>query len=120
MTIRSPDRSLYLAALPAAFSDKTKLLLLNHPQIPASKVYSRAELEAIARMVKEFDPIAICDEVYEHTAFDGREHIPLMSLPGVRERTDRTDARGVQGASAPGIHHGAEPATLGGVRVAAR
>lgn len=94
VTIRPPDWSLDLNALRDAFSEKTKLLLINTPQNPASKVYTRAELEAIAALVKEFDAIAICDEVYEHMAFDGREHIPLMTLPGMRERTIRIGSAG--------------------------
>jgi N-succinyldiaminopimelate aminotransferase len=94
VTIRPPDWTLDLEALRAAFSEKTKLLLINTPQNPASKVYTRAELETIAGFVKEFDAIAICDEVYEHLAFDGREHIPLMTLPGMRERTIRIGSAG--------------------------
>ncbi|MDE0808874.1 MAG: aminotransferase [Alphaproteobacteria bacterium] len=94
VTIRPPDWALDLEALRAAFSEKTKLLLINTPQNPASKVYTRAELEAIAGLVKEFDAIAICDEVYEHLAFDGREHIPLMTMPGMRERTIRIGSAG--------------------------
>ena len=94
VTIRPPDWTLDLEALRAAFSEKTKLLLINTPQNPASKVYTRAELEAIAGLVKEFDAIAICDEVYEHLAFDGREHIPLMTMPGMRERTIRIGSAG--------------------------
>jgi N-succinyldiaminopimelate aminotransferase len=94
VTIRPPDWSLDLEALRAAFSDKTKLLLINTPQNPASKVYTREELEAIAGLVKEFDAFAICDEVYEHMAFDGRKHIPLMSMPGMRERTIRIGSAG--------------------------
>ncbi len=94
VTIRPPDWSLDLNALREAFSEKTKLLLINTPQNPASKVYTRTELEAIAALVKEFDAIAICDEVYEHMAFDGREHIPMMTLPGMRERTIRIGSAG--------------------------
>jgi len=94
VTIRPADRAMYLAALCAASSGKTKLLLLNTPQNPASKIYSRVELEAIAVMVKEFGAIAIYDEVYEHVTFDGREHILLMSLLGMRERTIRIGPAG--------------------------
>ncbi|MSP89491.1 MAG: aminotransferase [Alphaproteobacteria bacterium] len=81
-----PDWTLTAAALDAAFGPKTKLLLLNNPQNPAAKVFSRAELELLADYVKRFDTLALCDEVYEHIAFDGRTHIPLMALPGMRER----------------------------------
>lgn len=94
VTIRPPEWKLDLAALRAAFSNKTKLLLLNTPQNPASKVYTRSELEVIAGLIKEFDAIAICDEVYEHMAFDGRQHTPLMNLPGMRERTIRIGSAG--------------------------
>ncbi len=94
VAIRPPEWRLDPAALRAAFSEKTKLLVLNTPQNPASKVYTRAELELLAGLVREFDAIAVCDEVYEHMAFDGREHIPLATLPGMRERTIRIGSAG--------------------------
>jgi len=65
---------------------RARLLLLNSPHNPTGKVFSRAELEAIARLCIEHDLIAVTDEVYEHMVFDG-EHIPLATLPGMRERT---------------------------------
>lgn len=89
-----PHWKLDLDALAAAFSDKTKLIVLNDPQNPASKVFDRAELEAIADLVQRFDAYAICDEVYEHLAFDGRAHIPLMTLAGMRERCVRIGSAG--------------------------
>jgi aspartate/methionine/tyrosine aminotransferase len=89
-----PEWKLDLGALEAAFSDKTKLIVLNNPQNPASKVFDRAELEAIAELVKRHDAYAVCDEVYEHLAFDGRRHIPLMTLPGMRERCVRIGSAG--------------------------
>ena len=82
------------AALRAAFSDKTKLIMLNTPMNPAAKVLSRAELEIIAKLLIEFDAYAVCDEVYEHLLFDGAEHIPLMTLPGMRERCIRIGSAG--------------------------
>src|SRR3546814_9444643 len=84
-----PEWKLDLDALAAAFSDRTKLIVLNNPQNPASKVFSRAELEAVADLVKRHDTYAVCDEVYEHLVFDGRAHVPLMTLPGMRERCVR-------------------------------
>ncbi|MBM3601549.1 MAG: aminotransferase [Alphaproteobacteria bacterium] len=81
-----PDWKLTREAVEAAFSAKTKLLLLNNPQNPAAKVFTRAELELLAEYVKRFDAYALCDEVYEHIVFDGRRHVTLMSLPGMRER----------------------------------
>jgi N-succinyldiaminopimelate aminotransferase len=75
-----PDR------LRAAVTDRTRILLLNSPHNPTGKVFDRAELEEIARVCRDHDLIAVTDEVYEHLVFDG-EHIPLSTLPGMRERT---------------------------------
>ncbi|HEY0832600.1 MAG TPA: aminotransferase [Azospirillum sp.] len=84
--LKAPDWSFTRADLDAAFSDRTKLVLINDPLNPAAKVYSRDELDLLAEYVKRFDAYAVCDEVYEHIVFDGRPHIPLMTLPGMRER----------------------------------
>jgi N-succinyldiaminopimelate aminotransferase len=65
---------------------RARLLLLNSPHNPTGKVFSRAELEAVARLCVRHDLIAVTDEVYEHLVYDG-EHIPLATLPGMRERT---------------------------------
>jgi aspartate/methionine/tyrosine aminotransferase len=89
-----PDWKLPLAELAAAFSDKTKLILLNSPMNPTAKVFSRAELEAISALAIQYDAYAICDEVYEHLAFDGATHIPLITLPGMRDRTIRIGSAG--------------------------
>ncbi len=94
VTIRPPNWELNVSELREAFSEKTKLLLLNTPQNPASKVFTKIELEILANLVKEFDAIAVCDEVYEHMVFDGRSHIPLMTLPGMRDRTIRIGSAG--------------------------
>jgi N-succinyldiaminopimelate aminotransferase len=84
--LRPPDFSYDPAELEQALSAKTRLVLVNTPHNPSGKVYSRAELEHIARLCVERDLIAVTDEVYEHLVYDG-EHIPLASLPGMRERT---------------------------------
>ena len=81
-------------ALAAAFSDKTKLILFNSPQNPAAKVYDADELQFIADLVEKYDAYAVCDEVYEHIVFDGALHIPLMTLPGMRERCVRIGSAG--------------------------
>lgn len=94
VTLRPPHWQLDTEALAAAFSDRTKLIILNTPMNPASKVFTRAELQAIADLVIRHDCFAICDEVYEHMAFDGREHVPLMTLPGMRERCVRIGSAG--------------------------
>jgi len=81
------------AALEAAFSPRTKAVLLNNPLNPAAKVFGDDELATLARLIVEHDAIAICDEVYEHIVFDGT-HRPLMSYPGMRERTVRIGSAG--------------------------
>ena len=92
--LRPPDWSLPEDALAAAFGPRTKAVLLNTPMNPTGKVFSRAELERLAALVIAHDAYAICDEVYEHLVFDGVEHIPLMTLPGMRERTLRIGSAG--------------------------
>ena len=94
MRVEPPNWALPRAELEAAFSDKTKLLLLNNPMNPTAKVFDRYELDFIAGLLERYDAYAVCDEVYEHIVFDGREHIPLMSLPGMRERTIRIGSAG--------------------------
>ncbi len=73
-------------ALAAAFSAKTKLIALNSPMNPNGKVFTRDELAFIASLMERHDAYAVCDEVYEHLIFDGRAHVPLITLPGMRER----------------------------------
>ncbi len=92
--VTPPDWRLERAELEAAFSEKTKLILLNSPMNPAAKVFSRDELALIAEMLERYDAYAVCDEVYEHIRFDGLEHIPLMTLPGMRERCVRIGSAG--------------------------
>ncbi|AWJ87216.1 aminotransferase (plasmid) [Azospirillum sp. TSH58] len=86
VSLKAPDWSFTRADLEAVFSSKTKLVLINDPLNPAAKVFARAELELLAEFVQRFDAFAVCDEVYEHIVFDGLEHIPLMTLPGMRDR----------------------------------
>ena len=69
-------------------------MLFNNPLNPAAVVYPREDLELLARFCQEFDAIAICDEVWEHVTFDGREHIPLIAIPGMRERTIKVGSAG--------------------------
>lgn len=80
--------------LAQAFSERTKLILLNSPMNPVAKVFSRDELAVIAELLQRYDAYAICDEVYEHLLFDGRRHVPLMTLPGMRERCLRIGSAG--------------------------
>ena len=74
--------------LRAAFTPRTKAILVNTPHNPTGKVFSRAELEFIAALCKEHDVMAITDEVYEHLVFEaGQPHVSLAMLPGMWERT---------------------------------
>jgi aspartate/methionine/tyrosine aminotransferase len=92
--LEPPKWELPRAALAAAFGPRTKAILLNTPQNPCSKVFTAAELAFIADLVQKHDAYAVCDEVYEHLTFDGWRHIPLMSLPGMRERCMRIGSAG--------------------------
>jgi aspartate/methionine/tyrosine aminotransferase len=89
-----PGWRLTRAALEAALTAKTRFLLLNNPLNPAARAFDRAELEMLARLCIERDLIAICDEVWEHVLFDGRRHVPLIGLPGMRERTIKIGSAG--------------------------
>jgi len=84
--LRPPDWAVDPDELAAAFSSRTRLVLLNTPHNPTGKVFSRAELELIASHCIERDVLAVCDEVYEHLVFDG-EHVVLATLPGMADRT---------------------------------
>ena len=92
--VTPPDWRLDRDALAAAFGPKTKAILLNNPMNPAGKVFTAEELAIIAELVVAHDAIAICDEVYEHIIFDGARHVPLITLPGMRERTVRIGSAG--------------------------
>ncbi|MFD7135285.1 pyridoxal phosphate-dependent aminotransferase [Streptomyces sp. NPDC059894] len=91
VTLRpDPERARFrldLDELRDAVTDRTRLLLINTPHNPTGTVLSRAELTAIADLAVERDLLVVTDEVYEHLVFDGAEHVPLASLPGMRERT---------------------------------
>jgi aspartate/methionine/tyrosine aminotransferase len=89
-----PTWSLPRAELAAAFSPRTKLLLLNSPMNPAGKVFTVDELTFLAELVIAHDAYAVCDEVYEHLIFGDARHVPLMTLPGMRERTARIGSAG--------------------------
>jgi aspartate/methionine/tyrosine aminotransferase len=69
-------------------------VLFNNPHNPAGIVYSMEELKLLARFCEEYDAVAICDEVWEHVVFDGRKHISMLSVPGMRERTVKIGSAG--------------------------
>ena len=82
------------AMLARAFSPKTKIVLFNNPLNPSGTVYGASDLALLARMCVEHDAIAVCDEVWEHVLFDGRRHMPLIGLPGMRERCVKIGSAG--------------------------
>jgi N-succinyldiaminopimelate aminotransferase len=92
--LQPPDWRLSEEVLRGVFNKKTKLVVFNSPHNPAAVVYPREDLELLARLCQEFDAIAVCDEVWEHVVFDGREHIPLITLPGMRDRTVKIGSAG--------------------------
>jgi N-succinyldiaminopimelate aminotransferase len=75
------------AELRAAVTPRTRLILLNSPHNPTGTVFSREELEAVAGLCREHDLVAVTDEVYEYLTFDDAAHVPIATLPGMRERT---------------------------------
>jgi len=92
--LQPPNWELPEAELAAAFSERTKLILLNNPMNPTGKVFEQRELELIAALLEQYDAYAICDEVYEHLIFDQHRHIPLITLPGMRERAIKIGSAG--------------------------
>ena len=92
--IEPPAWELPRAALEATCNVRTKMILLNTPQNPSGKVFNQAELEFLADLAKRWDTYVMCDEVFEHIVFQGARHIPLMTLPGMRERCLRIASAG--------------------------
>jgi N-succinyldiaminopimelate aminotransferase len=86
-TLRFPRFELDLDELSMLFNDKTRLVVINTPHNPTGKVFTRSELEAIARLCIEHDCYVLADEVYEHLTYDGARHTPMATIPGMRERT---------------------------------
>jgi N-succinyldiaminopimelate aminotransferase len=82
------------AMLEAAFSNRTRMVVLNSPLNPAAVVTPEEDLALLAEFCVRHDAIAVCDEVWEAVVFDGRRHRPLMSFPGLRERTVKIGSAG--------------------------
>src|SRR6202167_1043696 len=87
VSLRAPDWTFDRDELRRAFSSRTKAIILNSPNNPTGRVFSRDELTFIAGLCQEFDALCITDEIYEHILYDGAEHIPMMQIPGMRDRT---------------------------------
>jgi len=87
VTLHEPSWTFDPDELAAAFNDKTKAIILNTPNNPTGKVFSREELEAIAALCRKWDAIAISDEIYEHIIYDGQRHVPIAAIDGMADRT---------------------------------
>ena len=85
--LRFPDFDVDEESLRAAFSARTRMVLLNTPHNPTGKVFTRAEIELICSLAREFDAWVVTDEVYEHLVFGAAEHVPVATLPGMWDRT---------------------------------
>jgi N-succinyldiaminopimelate aminotransferase len=85
--LRFPDHEVDEASLRAAFSERTRVVLLNTPHNPTGKVFDRDELELVCDLAREHDAWVVTDEVYEHLTFDGARHVPVATLPGMWDRT---------------------------------
>ena len=93
VTLRAPDFRPDLDELAKAVTPRTRLILLNSPHNPTGSVFTRDEMAAIAGLAVERDLLVVTDEVYEHLVFDG-EHVPIVTFPGMRERTVRISSAG--------------------------
>ena len=87
LTLPPPHFALREEALAKAVTPRTRAVVLCTPSNPSGKMYSRAELEALARVAQERDLLVITDEIYEYIRYDGRAHVSPAAIPGLRERT---------------------------------
>jgi len=94
LTLPFPGYEVDMDRLESMVTDHTRLLILNTPHNPTGKVFSRAELDALAGLCRRRDLLVLTDEVYEQITLDGHAHVSMASLPGMRERTVRVSSLG--------------------------
>jgi len=87
VTLHEPDWTFDPDELASAFNNKTKAIIINTPNNPTGKVFTRTELEMIAVLCRKWDAIAITDEIYEHIIYDGQRHVPIATIEGMADRT---------------------------------
>jgi aminotransferase len=87
VTLHEPDWSFDPDELASVFNERTKAVILNTPNNPTGKVFTRDELEIIAALCRKWDAIAISDEIYEHIIYDGHRHVPIATIEGMADRT---------------------------------
>jgi aminotransferase len=85
--LQPPDWAFDSAQLKAAFTSRTRAVIINSPNNPTGKVFSLSQLKALGELCEEYDCLIICDEIYEHIVYDGEKHIPPITLGALRERT---------------------------------
>jgi len=86
VTLHAPDWTIDEAELRAAFSDRTRAIIVNTPHNPTGKVFTRAELDLISELCQIHDALCLTDEIYEHIVYDA-EHVPPATVPGLEDRT---------------------------------
>ena len=87
VTLHEPDWTVDPDALAAAFNDRTRAIIINTPNNPTGKVFTRTELTTIAELCQRWDVLAITDEIYEHIIYDGCRHVPMAAIDGMADRT---------------------------------
>jgi aspartate/methionine/tyrosine aminotransferase len=87
LRLREPDWSIDFDQLESLFNNRTRAIIINTPNNPTGKVFSRQELEFIAKLCQKWNVLAITDEIYEHILYDGHKHISIASLEGMADRT---------------------------------
>ena len=87
VTLHKPSFRIPVEEMAAAVTDRTRMIVLNNPHNPTGRMFTREELDAVAALAQKHDLLVLSDEVYEFLSFDGRTHIPMATLPGMRERT---------------------------------
>ena len=116
--LREPDWSFDPDELTRAFNNRTRAIVINSPNNPTGKVFTREELQSIAALCQRWDVLAIADEIYDRIVFDGHAHVPMASLPGMAGRTVTTNGLS-KTYSVTGWRIGwaiAPPALTGGIR----
>ncbi|HEV2685132.1 MAG TPA: aminotransferase class I/II-fold pyridoxal phosphate-dependent enzyme [Actinomycetota bacterium] len=87
VTLHEPDWHFDELELNAAFNDRTRAIIINTPNNPTGKVFTRAELDQIAGLCQKWGAVAITDEIYEFMTYEGTTHIPMITIPGMEDRT---------------------------------
>ncbi len=118
VALRSPDWTFDEAELRAAFTGRTRAVIINSPNNPTGKVFSVEELSVVADLCVRYEALAITDEIYEHITYDDVRHVPMATIPGMRDRTITISALS-KTYSVTGWRVGwaiAEPPLMGGIR----